>query len=171
MRSRWPHAHSALQLIALEIDEYFKHLAAPFFAKAGVADIIDVRVGPALESVQAMAGTEEPFDLIFIDADKTGYHDYYETIMSSGLLAKGGVLLVDNTLYKVSAAEPLLPAGPLTRSLRRACRSPKHSARPRRSSWAICSSMPTTGGRSRRSTSMSTTTHASRRPCCRSVTA
>lgn len=44
---------------------------------------------------------EESFDVIFIDADKTGYKRYYDTIMGAGLLRKGGVMLVDNVLYKV----------------------------------------------------------------------
>ncbi|KAE8234306.1 hypothetical protein CF326_g654 [Tilletia indica] len=89
------------QLVTLEIDSYFKDLTAPYFQKAGVASRIDVRIGSALDSIKQMAqAQEEPFDLIFIDADKTGYHDYYETILEAGLLRKGGVLLVDNTLYK-----------------------------------------------------------------------
>ncbi|KAK0522191.1 hypothetical protein OC842_006535 [Tilletia horrida] len=89
------------KLVTLEIDSYFKDLATPYFEKAGVASRIDVRIGSALESIKKMAqDKEEPFDLIFIDADKTGYHDYYETILGSGLLRQGGVLLVDNTLYK-----------------------------------------------------------------------
>ncbi|CAD6960702.1 unnamed protein product [Tilletia caries] len=89
------------KLVTLEIDSYFKDLTLPFFQKAGVASRIDVRIGSALDSIKHMAqANEEPFDLIFIDADKTGYHDYYETILSAGLLRQGGVLLVDNTLYK-----------------------------------------------------------------------
>jgi len=89
------------KLISLEIDKYFKDIATPYFEKAGVASRIDVRIGSALDSIRNMVeNKEEPFDLIFIDADKTGYHDYYETILGSGLLRQGGVLLVDNTLYK-----------------------------------------------------------------------
>ncbi|KAK0526491.1 hypothetical protein OC834_004783 [Tilletia horrida] len=96
------------KLVTLEIDSYFKDLATPYFEKAGVASRIDVRIGSALESIKKMAqDKEEPFDLIFIDADKTGYHDYYETILGSGLLRQGGVLLVDNTLYK---GVPFTPA-------------------------------------------------------------
>ncbi|CEH15677.1 caffeoyl-o-methyltransferase [Ceraceosorus bombacis] len=83
------------------MDAYFKKLSQPFFARAGVRERVDVRIGAALDQIKGMVrDNEQPFDLIFIDADKTGYHDYYETIIGSGLLAKGGVLLVDNTLYK-----------------------------------------------------------------------
>ena len=64
---------------------------------------IDVRIGSATDALEKMsASEEEPFDLIFIDADKSGYMGYYEAIMKNGLLRKGGVMLVDNVLYKVS---------------------------------------------------------------------
>jgi caffeoyl-CoA O-methyltransferase len=63
---------------------------------------IDVRVGSAIDSIEEMVKSkEESFDVIFIDADKTGYKKYYDTIMDAGLLRKGGVMLVDNVLYKV----------------------------------------------------------------------
>lgn len=90
------------QVITLEIDAYFRDLAAPYFAKAGVADKVDVRIGKALKTIEILAKSEEPFDLIFIDADKGAYQIYFDLIMKTGLLKKAGVMLVDNTLYKVS---------------------------------------------------------------------
>jgi caffeoyl-CoA O-methyltransferase len=91
-----------LQIITLELDQHFKDLATPYFEKAGVNSKIDVRVGSAIDLIEDMVKSkEEPFDVIFIDADKTGYKKYYDTIMDAGLLCKGGVMLVDNVLYKV----------------------------------------------------------------------
>lgn len=86
------------KVVCLEIDQYFEDLARPYFEKAGVSSKIDVKVGKALDFLQSYNG--EPFDLIFIDADKTGYLGYFNAIFDRGLLSKNGVLLVDNVLYK-----------------------------------------------------------------------
>ena len=59
-----------------------------------MADRIDFRVGPALETLATLDG---PFDLVFIDADKGGYVDYYEAILPK--LAPQGVIAADNTLF------------------------------------------------------------------------
>lgn len=61
--------------------------------EAGVASRIEHIVGPALESLAQLDG---PFDLVFIDADKPGYVDYYEAVLPK--LAPDGVILADNTL-------------------------------------------------------------------------
>lgn len=80
-------------------------MSQPYFERAGVSRKIDVRIGSAIDTLQEIirAG-EEPFDMIFIDADKSGYKSYFEFIMGKNLLKEGGVLLVDNTLYKVEGA-------------------------------------------------------------------
>ncbi|UZJ52486.1 hypothetical protein CBS101457_001806 [Exobasidium rhododendri] len=89
------------KVVSLELDQYFKDLATPYFEKAGLNERIDVRVGSAKDALEKMKESQEaPFDLIFIDADKAGYLAYYEAIMESGLLRKGGVMLIDNVLYK-----------------------------------------------------------------------
>lgn len=104
-----------LQIITLEVDQYFKDLAVPYFEKGKVNEKIDVRIGHASERLANMVEKkEEPFDLIFIDADKSGYKKYYDTIMESGLLKKGGVLLVDNVLYKVSGMVSICSIAELT---------------------------------------------------------
>merc|ERR1712003_427232 len=66
---------------------------------------IDVRIGPALETMKSIdVKTEGGFDMIFIDADKGGYQSYYEAALSvPGLLNEGGVIVVDNTLFKGQA--------------------------------------------------------------------
>src|SRR5205814_8613197 len=61
---------------------------------AGVADRIEYRLGPAVETLATLEGS---FDLVFIDADKGGYVDYYEASLPK--LSPGGVIAADNTLF------------------------------------------------------------------------
>jgi predicted O-methyltransferase YrrM len=85
------------KLITLELDPHHADVARQNFERAGVADRVEIRVGPAAESLAQMANAGEPvFDLIFIDADKGGYTDYLR--LSLPLLRNGGLLLADNTL-------------------------------------------------------------------------
>ena len=60
---------------------------------------MEVRVGDALASLRAWP-LEDKIDLVFIDADKGGYAAYYEAVLGRGLLAPGGVIAIDNTLFK-----------------------------------------------------------------------
>ena len=71
---------------------------AECFAAAPGGEKIDVRVGPADDTLAALAG--QVFDLVFIDADKAGYLGYVEQILETGLLRDGGVICVDNTLMQ-----------------------------------------------------------------------
>jgi caffeoyl-CoA O-methyltransferase len=64
--------------------------------RAGVGDKVEIRIGPALETLPGLED-ESSFDLVFIDADKGGYVDYYEAILPK--LAPGGVIAADNTLF------------------------------------------------------------------------
>jgi caffeoyl-CoA O-methyltransferase len=64
-------------------------------------DRIDLRVGPALETVQTLGG---PFDLVFIDADKTGYPAYFEAVLPK--LAPRGLIVLDNMLRDGAVLEP-----------------------------------------------------------------
>jgi caffeoyl-CoA O-methyltransferase len=85
------------RLITLEIDPRHAEVARRNFERAGVARKVDIRVGPASETLgQLAAAGEPPFDLIFIDADKDGYVEYLR--QSLPLLRDGGLLLGDNTL-------------------------------------------------------------------------
>ena len=68
-----------------------------------MADRIDLRIGPALDTLRALP-TEPRIDLAFIDADKSSYPDYYEAIF--GRLSPGGVILVDNVLRGGTVAAP-----------------------------------------------------------------
>jgi caffeoyl-CoA O-methyltransferase len=96
------------RLICCELSEEYATTAAHNFEAAGVADRIEIRVGPALDTLRAMPA-EEAFDLVFIDADKTGYPDYYEEGLAR--LRPGGLVLLDNVLSagRVLSADGLDP--------------------------------------------------------------
>lgn len=82
------------QVITCEVDEVSAAVARRYFTQAPVGHKIDVRMGPALETMRALSG---PFDLIFIDADKSNYLNYYQRALD--LLAPRGVILIDNVLW------------------------------------------------------------------------
>jgi predicted O-methyltransferase YrrM len=85
------------QLLSLELEERHAAVARANLQRAGVADRVEVRVGPALESLTALAAAgEEPFDVIFIDADKPGYLDYLE--WSVRLSRPGTLIVADNVV-------------------------------------------------------------------------
>ncbi len=85
------------KLISLEIDARYAEVARRNLKRADLAEKVQVRIGPALESLsQLVAEDEGPFDLIFIDADKDGYVNYLRKAMP--LLREGGLVLGDNTL-------------------------------------------------------------------------
>ncbi len=81
-------------LLTCDIDEESAAIARQYFARSPVGKKIEVRMGPALETMQHLVG---PFDLIFIDADKTNYVNYYRRALD--LLSPRGVILVDNVLW------------------------------------------------------------------------
>jgi caffeoyl-CoA O-methyltransferase len=83
------------RLIACEIDDGYAETAARNFEAAGVADRIEIRIGPALETLRALP-EREVFDFGFIDADKTEYPDYYEALLAR--TRPCGLILVDNVL-------------------------------------------------------------------------
>lgn len=90
-------------LLALDISEEWTAVARRYWERAGVADKIELRVGPALESLRALPeGTR--FDLAFLDADKTGYLDYWEELVPR--IRPGGLLLADNTLSHGRVVDP-----------------------------------------------------------------
>lgn len=81
-------------VLTCEIDEQSAALARRYFAQSPYGTKIDIRMGPALETMRNLTG---PFDLIFIDADKTNYLNYYRRALD--LLAQNGVILIDNVLW------------------------------------------------------------------------
>jgi caffeoyl-CoA O-methyltransferase len=82
-------------VLTCEIDEQSAAIARRYFARSPHGSKITVRMGPALETLRALTGM---FDLIFIDADKTNYLNYYRRALD--LLAPQGVILIDNVLWR-----------------------------------------------------------------------
>jgi caffeoyl-CoA O-methyltransferase len=83
------------RLTCLDVSEEYTAVARRYWARAGVADRIELRIGDAHETLRALP-TEPSFDLAFIDADKAGYADYVEQLHPR--MADNGVVLLDNTL-------------------------------------------------------------------------
>jgi caffeoyl-CoA O-methyltransferase len=88
-------------LVSCDVNEESTAIARRYAEEAGVADRIEYRVAPALETLATLDG---PFDLVFIDADKPGYVDYYEAALPK--LADDGVILADNTLWSGRVLDP-----------------------------------------------------------------
>jgi caffeoyl-CoA O-methyltransferase len=82
-------------LLCCDVSEEWTSIAKRYWEKAGVSDRIELRIGPAIETLRSLEESAQ-FDFAFLDADKTGYPDYYEEIVPR--MIEGGLLLVDNTL-------------------------------------------------------------------------
>jgi caffeoyl-CoA O-methyltransferase len=82
------------RVITCDVNEETTAIARRYAEEAGVVDRIDYRLGPGLEMIAQLDG---PFDLVFIDADKPNYVNYYEATLP--LLAEGGLIVADNTLW------------------------------------------------------------------------
>ena len=90
------------RLLCCDVSEEFTAVAQRYFEKAGLADRIELRIGPAAETLRALP--EEPqFDFAFIDADKVGYRTYYEEILLR--LRVGGLIAIDNVLWSGSVID------------------------------------------------------------------
>jgi len=89
-------------IVTCDVNEETTAVARRYAEEAGVADRIEFRVGPGVETIATLEG---PFDLAFIDADKEGYVDYYEAILPK--LAAGGTIAADNTLFGSDADGPI----------------------------------------------------------------
>ena len=91
------------RLTCLEVDEEYAATARRNLEDAGVADRVEIVLGPALDSLRAMPA-EPTFDFVFLDADKPAYPDYYEEIVPR--LLPGGLLLIDNVLLRGGVTDP-----------------------------------------------------------------
>ena len=93
-------------LLACDISDEYTRIGRPYWQAAGVAHRIDLRIGPALQTLDAQlaAGETGAYDFAFIDADKTAYDAYYERCLE--LVRQGGVIVIDNVLWSGSVARP-----------------------------------------------------------------
>ena len=87
------------ELIACDLSEEYTAMARRYWAEAGVDGRIDLRIAPAVETLDALIadGRSGTFDMAFIDADKESYQDYYERCLT--LVRPGGLIAVDNVLW------------------------------------------------------------------------
>lgn len=97
------------RIITCDISEEHVAMARRNFAASPYADRIEIRLGPALESIATLDG---PFDFVFLDADKVGYLSYYEALLPK--LAPAGVLVVDNVLWSGRVLDGGDDSGPTT---------------------------------------------------------
>lgn len=102
------------RLVACEIDPQVAAFAQRCFRESVDGHKITVEVGPALGTLGALAAAGDVFDLIFIDADKGGYQQYFEVILDSELLAPDGLICVDNTLMQ---GQPWLSSKPTSNGI------------------------------------------------------
>lgn len=93
------------RLLACDISTEYTSIGRPFWTQAQVADKIDLRIGPALQTLDTciVAGEAGRYDFAFIDADKTGYDGYYERCLQ--LVRTGGLIAIDNTLWSGRVAD------------------------------------------------------------------
>ncbi len=89
------------KVITLDIDPGVTGMAMEYWAKSSHGSKIELRLGPALETLKGLNG---PFDLVFIDADKENYLNYWETCLPK--VRSGGLLVVDNVLWGGSVLHP-----------------------------------------------------------------
>ena len=94
------------RLLACDISDEYTRVGRPFWEAAGVAGKIELKLGPARETLDARiaAGEAGQYDFAFIDADKSGYDAYYERCLV--LLRQGGLIAIDNVLWGGSVARP-----------------------------------------------------------------
>jgi predicted O-methyltransferase YrrM len=92
------------RVVALDVSREYTDRARKYWSEAGMDGRIELRLGPALDSLDRMIESGEgPFDMAFIDADKANYDGYYERVMR--LIRPGGVIALDNMLWSGAVAD------------------------------------------------------------------
>jgi predicted O-methyltransferase YrrM len=94
------------RVVALDIEAKYPEIGRPYWRQANVESKIDLRIAPALKSLDALRreDCESTFDMAFIDADKANYLAYYEHCLA--LVRAGGIILIDNVFWNGSVADP-----------------------------------------------------------------
>lgn len=94
------------KVIACDVSEEYTAIARRYWEKAGVSDKIDLRIAPALDTLDQLLaeGQANTFDFAFIDADKSNYDGYYERSLQ--LVRSGGLIAIDNVLWGGDVADP-----------------------------------------------------------------
>lgn len=94
------------RLIACDVSEEWTSIGRRYWEEAGVAHKIELRLAPAVETLDGLLeeGRTGTFDFVFIDADKEGYDAYYERALE--LIRNGGVIALDNTLWEGKVVDP-----------------------------------------------------------------
>lgn len=100
------------KLITIELDDELENMASSYFRKAGLEHNIKQLIGPALEILPSL---NETFDLIFLDADKREYPDYYRLVFDN--LRSGGYIIADNTLWSGKVVETAAPGDEQTQGI------------------------------------------------------
>lgn len=93
-------------IVACDVSEEFTSVAKPFWERAGVAAKIDLRLAPAVQTLDHLLedGEAESFDFCYIDADKSGYDAYYERALA--LIRPNGLIAIDNVFWSGEVANP-----------------------------------------------------------------
>lgn len=93
------------RLVACDLSKTWTRTAERYWERAGVRDRVDLRLGPALDTMDALLAEDDPtaFDLVFLDADKENYTDYYDRAYE--LTRPGGLIVVDNVLWAGRVAD------------------------------------------------------------------
>src|SRR4051812_1512813 len=94
------------RMVCCDVSEEWTSVARKYWAEAGVGGKIDLRIGPASETLDGLLadGGEGSYDFAFVDADKSGYDSYYERLLRLG--GAGGLIALDNTLWSGKVLDP-----------------------------------------------------------------
>jgi caffeoyl-CoA O-methyltransferase len=106
------------KLIACDVSAEFTSIASKYWQEAGVSEKIELKIAPALETLDRLlaSGEAETFDFAFIDADKNNYAAYYDRCFQ--LVRSGGLILVDNVLWYGRVADPAMDEDKRTQSIK-----------------------------------------------------
>jgi predicted O-methyltransferase YrrM len=92
------------RVVACDVSEEWTAVGQRYWREAGVAPKIDLRLAPALQTLDALIAERASFDFAFIDADKENYDGYYERALK--LVRRGGVIAIDNVLWSGAVIDP-----------------------------------------------------------------